>query len=102
MENKAPSTPRSSAIVQLLLLAPLACLLLRWSRLPASVPVHFSSNGADSYAGKRFLFIYVLLPAVIYYTAPYVARDNCNQPLVNGVALFLSFVLCVTMLFASM
>lgn len=100
MENKAPSTPRFLAAIPLLLLAPLALLLLRWSRLPASVPVHFSSNGADSYADKRFLFVYVLLPAVLYYAAPYVARNNRNQPFVTAVALFLSFVLCVMILFA--
>ncbi len=100
MENKAPSASRYSILVQLLILLPVLFLIVRWSELPASVPVHFSSEGADYYADKHLLFIYVLLPALIYYTAPYLYPDEQRKPFVNGVALFLSFVLSVTILAA--
>ena len=101
MEDKAPATPRYSWIVQLLIFLPLACLLVCWSRLPMLVPVHFTSEGADYYADKRTLFIYVLLPALIYYTAPYLDTENRRRSLIRGVALFLSFVLSVSILAAA-
>ncbi|WP_175470821.1 DUF1648 domain-containing protein [Hymenobacter psychrophilus] len=101
MQDKAPATPRYSLVMQLLVFLPLACLIVWWPKLPASVPVHFTSEGADYYAHKHMLFIYVLLPALIYHTAPYLDAENQRRSLIRGVALFLSFVLSVTILAAA-
>ncbi|WP_019947245.1 hypothetical protein [Hymenobacter aerophilus] len=91
MQNKAPIASRHSMLVQLLVLLPVGCLL---------VPVHFSPDGADAYADKRLLFIYGLLPALLYYAAPYLYPDNQRKSLVAAVTLFMSFVISMSMLTA--
>ena len=100
MQNKAPSASRYSMLVQLLVLLPVICLLVRWSGLPPLVPVHFGPDGADAYADKRLLFIYGLLPALLYYAAPYLYPNNQRKSLVAAVTLFMSFVISVSILTA--
>jgi hypothetical protein len=84
------------------LLLPIGCLLIKWSTLPAQVPLHFSRGGADVYGDKQWLWGIVFVPLLIYATLPLVYRAKANpaayRPLGIGVALFLSVALCVWLL----
>lgn len=88
------STPVRHALALIWLLLPLGCLLVRWSELPARVPIHFSFVGADRYGDKSALLALVLLPLLLYGSLQVIYPGTSpSRRRGRGAALFLSLVL---------
>ena len=57
------------AVALLAVIAPVGLLVGRWSRLPATIPVHFGLRGqADGYGSRDWLWMLVGLSVVLYLT----------------------------------
>lgn len=93
-QSNQPHARAYSPLILLITLLPVAGLAWLWPRLPALVPVHFSSQAGTTYGNKHVLLAGVLLPVLLYLSRPLLHRDARRQGWVAGAAVVLSCLLC--------
>lgn len=50
----------------IILAASMAAAAIAYPHLPAQIPYHLNLNGTQSYADKEFIYLFALIPAVLY------------------------------------